>query len=213
MNFDCWFKLNCKIFGSWLYFNACLLYYRCVHLLFIATHDMICYMYVKLFYINEHNFYAWWNYCQKGRSNVKIFGFLEKQGEFLESCWDEHLFGSIENFFLLKRGRSFLFDFWARCVHLYEVCFLPPNIKTFLWICQCVHQGGDCKIKGVFDYYSVMNNWALEIIGFVIWNLFTKWFWRWLDLQVNRRFVILCGLVRPGSVCRSDRRVSRGQTS
>nr|ABA97191.2 retrotransposon protein, putative, Ty1-copia subclass [Oryza sativa Japonica Group] len=36
--------------------------------------------------------------------------------------------------------------------------------------------GGDCKIKGVFDYYSVMNNWALEIIGFVIWNLFTKWF-------------------------------------
>jgi hypothetical protein len=35
-----------------------------------------------------------------------------------------------------------------------------------------------CKIKGVFDYYSVMNNWALEIIGFVIWNLFTKWFWR-----------------------------------
>ncbi len=24
-----------------------------------------------------------------------------------------------------------------------------------------------CKIKGVFDYYSVMNNWALEIIGFV----------------------------------------------
>ena len=24
-----------------------------------------------------------------------------------------------------------------------------------------------CKIKGVLDYYSVMNNWALEIIGFV----------------------------------------------
>ena len=36
----------------------------------------------------------------------------------------------------------------------------------------------DCKIKGVFDCYSVMNNWVLEIIGFVIWNLFTKWFWR-----------------------------------
>jgi hypothetical protein len=54
--------------------------------------------------------------------------------------------------------------------------FIFPNTKTFLWICQCVHQGGDCKIKGVFDYYSVMNNWALEIIGFVIWNLFTKWF-------------------------------------
>ena len=95
---------------------------------------------------------------KRGRSNVKIFGFLEKQGEFLESCWEEHVFGSIGNFFLLKRGRSFLLDFWARCVHLYEVCFLPSNIKTFLWVCQCVHQGGDCKIKGVFDYYSVMNN-------------------------------------------------------
>jgi hypothetical protein len=56
--------------------------------------------------------------------------------------------------------------------------FIFPNTKTFLWICQCVHQGGDCKIKGVFDYYPVMNNWALEIIGFVICNLFTKWFWR-----------------------------------
>nr|ABF94855.1 hypothetical protein LOC_Os03g13440 [Oryza sativa Japonica Group] len=42
-----------------------------------------------------------------------------------------------------------------------------------------------CKIKGVFDYYSVMNNWTLEIIGFVIWNLFTKWFWRRLDSQVT----------------------------
>lgn len=139
----------------------------------------------------------------------KFLDFWRRKVNF-ESCWEEHVFGSIGNFFLLKRGRSFLLDFWARCVHLYEVCFLPllflffQTPKHFWWVCQCVHQGGDCKIKGVFDYYSVMNNWALEIIGFVIWNLFTKWFWRWLDLQVNRRFVILCD--------RSDRAVCAGQT-
>ena len=28
---------------------------------------------------------------KRGRSNVKIFGFLEKQGEFLRSCWEEHV--------------------------------------------------------------------------------------------------------------------------
>jgi hypothetical protein len=36
----------------------------------------------------------------------------------------------------------------------------------------------DVKSKVFFDYCFVMNNWALEIIGFDIWNLFTKWFWR-----------------------------------
>ena len=82
---------------------------------------------------------------KRGRSNMKIFS-------------------SIGNFFLLKRGRSFLLDFWARCVHLYEVCFLPllflffQTPKHFWWVCQCVHQGGDCKINLCFDYYSVMNN-------------------------------------------------------
>ena len=53
-----------------------------------------------------------------------------------------------------------------------------------------------CKIKSVFDYYSVMKNWH----------------WRLLDLQVNRRFIILYGPVRPGRCGRSDRRVLRGQT-
>ncbi len=167
MNFDCWFKLNCKNFGSWLYFNACLLCYRWLHLLFVATHDMICYMYVKLLYINAHNSYAWWNHCQKGekwcvlaKSKVKIFGVVEKM----------LFFGSIENFFLFKSERSLLLDFWARCVRLYEVCFLPllflffQTPKHFWWVCQCVHQGGDCKIKGVFNYYSVMNNWHRRLL-------------------------------------------------
>jgi hypothetical protein len=58
-----------------------------------------------------------------------------------------------------------------------------------------------------------MNNWALEIIGFVIWNLFSKWFWRLLDFTgESAGFIILCGPVRPGSGSRSDRRVIRGQT-
>jgi hypothetical protein len=34
------------------------------------------------------------------------------------------------------------------------------------------------KSNVFFYYYFLINNWALEIIGFVIWNLFTKWFWR-----------------------------------
>jgi hypothetical protein len=56
----------------------------------------------------------------------------------------------------------------------------------------------------------VMNNWALEIIGFVIWNLFTKWFWRWLEFTCDLQVLLFVGPVRPGSGCRSDRRVSRG---
>lgn len=128
MNFDCWFKLNCKIFGSWLYFNACLFYYRWVYLLSIATHDLICYMYAKLLNINEYNSYAWW----------KFLDILEKQDEFLKSCWEEHVFGSIENFFLLKRGRSFLSDFsstmctFVRSVLFTTFVFIFPNTKTFL---------------------------------------------------------------------------------
>ncbi len=68
------------------------------------------------------------------------------------------------------------------------------------------------KSKGVFDYYFVMNNWALEIIGFVIWNLFTKWFWIWLDFTRDRRIRHFMWPVRPSSGSRLDRRVMRGQT-
>ena len=64
---------------------------------------------------------------KRGRSNVKIFG---ETNDLRRAC-------RLGNFFLLKRGRSFLLAFWARCVRLYEVCFLPllffifPNTKTF----------------------------------------------------------------------------------
>ena len=64
---------------------------------------------------------------KRGRSNCENFcaNFWRSKVKFWRSCWEEHVFSSIGNFFLLKRGRSFLLDFWARCVHLYEVCFLP----------------------------------------------------------------------------------------
>ncbi len=110
----------------------------------------------------------------------KIFGVVEKS-IFFSSWW---------NFFLLKRGRSFLLDFLARCVHLYEVCFLPLLFlffqiqKHFWWVCQCVHQGGDCKIKGVFDYYSVNNcHWRLLVLLFGIYSrsgFGDDWIYRWI---------------------------------
>ena len=53
---------------------------------------------------------------------------------------------------------------------------------------------------------------ANEIIGFDIWRLLEKWFWRWLDLQVMNKDCWLSGPVRPGSGCRSDRRALSGQT-
>ena len=120
---------------------------------------------------------------KRGRSKVKIFG--------LRVVEKSMIFGSIENFFLLKRGRSFLLDFWARCVHLYEVCFLPLLFLFFQipkyffwWVCQCVHQGGDCKIKGVFDYYSVMNNWHRRLLV-LLFGIYSRsgfgddWIFRW----------------------------------
>ena len=71
-----------------------------------------------------------------------------------------------------------------------------------------------CKIKGVFDYYSVMNNrhWRLLVLLFGIY--FRSGFADdWIS-QVNLQdiAVILCGPVKPGMCCRSDRRVSRGLT-
>ncbi len=54
---------------------------------------------------------------------------------------------------------------------------------------------------------------TFEIIGFDIWRLLAKWFWRWLDLQVMNRCCWRFGPVRLGKGCRSDRRASSGQTS
>ncbi len=145
---------------------------------------------------------------KRGRSNE----FLKEEEFFLESFWEEHVFLFNWEFLYLQKWEKFSFGFQARCVRLYEVCFLPllflffQTPKHFWWVCQCVHQGGDCKIKGVFDYYSVINNWALEIIGFVIWNLFPKWFWRWLDSQVNIQVLLWF------YVDRSDWALVAGQT-
>ncbi len=66
-------------------------------------------------------------------------------------------------FFLFKSERSFLLNFWALRA-FYHFCFyFFQTIKHFWWVCQCVHQGGDCKINSVFDSYSVMNNWHLRL--------------------------------------------------
>ena len=114
------------------------------------------------------------------------------------------------NFFLLKRGRSFLLDFWAQCVRLYEVCFLPllflffQTPKYFWWVCQCVHQGGDCKVKvclilipwwtiSIWDYWF----WYLEIISEVVFG--DDWICMWWT------GIAYCRV-------RSDRVVVAGQT-
>jgi hypothetical protein len=201
MNFDCWFKLNCKIFGSWLYFNACLLYYRWVHLLFIATHDLICYMYAKLLKINKHNSYAWWNHCQKG----------EKRRVFENSMF----FDSRES------ERSFLLDFWARCVHLYKVCFLP----AFYHFCFYFS-----KQQNVFDGFAnvfikgEIVRWTCVLILIMWWTIgiCDYWFWyleiivevvlKMIDFHVMNRVAVLSGPVKPGRCCRSDRRYVNGQT-
>ncbi len=66
-----------------------------------------------------------------------------------------------------------------------------PNTKTFLWVCQCVHQGGDCKIKGVFDYYSVMNNWHQRLLVLLFGIYFRSGFRDDWNLQVIYRYCYL----------------------
>lgn len=126
-------------------------------------------------------------------------------------------FRSRGNFFLFKSEGSFLFDIEhgvhkVRFLLFTTFVFIFPNNKTFLWVCQCVHRGGDCKIKvffililwrtiDIWDYWF----WYLEIIA--------KWFWRWLDFQVmNREYCFVWSdqtgqvlPVRPTCIERSDR--------
>ena len=118
MNFDCWFKLNCKIFGSWLYLmHACyvidgFIFFLLQHMTWYAICILSSYTLINIIPMLDEII------VKRGRRDEfwkKIFGVVEKS-IFFSSWW---------NFFLLKRGRSFLLDFWARCVHLYEVCFLP----------------------------------------------------------------------------------------
>ena len=80
-------------------------------------------------------------------------------------------------------GELVMSELWL-CASMYEkagdiLSHYPKKVTILAWFGTVQAPSNYfCKIKGVFDYYSVINNWALEIIGFVIWNLFTKWFWR-----------------------------------
>jgi hypothetical protein len=71
-----------------------------------------------------------------------------------------------------------------------------------------------CKIKGVFDYYSVMNNWHRRLFVFLFRIYLRSGFGDDWILQVNLQdtAVIFCRPVRPGMCCWSDRRVLRGQS-
>jgi hypothetical protein len=148
---------------------------------------------------------------KRGRSNVFLKG---KQMSF----WEEHVFASIGNFFLFKSERSLL-DFRVWCIRLYEVCFLPllflffQITKQFWWVYQCVHQGEDCKIKGVFDYYSVMNNWHWRLLVLIfgiylqsgfgddwILQVICRYYWMWSG-QTGQVLPVW-----PACIARSDRR-------
>ncbi len=201
MNFDCWLKLNCTIFGSWLYFNACLICYRWVHLLFIATHDLIWYMYVKLLYINEYNSYAWWNHCQKEEKQCDFF--LLRRACFWFN-WEFLFFSKVrEIFFWIFEHNVYI---CTKCA-FYDFCFYFQTPKHFFWwVCQCVHQGGDCKIKGVFYYYSVTNNWHRRLLV-LIFEIYSRsgFVDDWIS-QVNLQDTVVI------SCDRSDRRYARSQT-
>ena len=103
-------------------------------------------------------------------SSIEII-FIVKRGRrevFQKSMF--FCFSDKGEFLSLQKWEKFSFRFWARRVLLYEVCFLLflflffQTTKHFWWVCQCVHQGGDCKIKGVFYYYSMTNNWHRRYI-------------------------------------------------
>ncbi len=132
-----------------------------------------------------------------------FFGFLVKWG----------------NFFLFKSERSFLLDFEHDVyVRTKCACFLPLRFyfskqqNIFWWVYQCVHQGGDCKIKVCFDYYSVMNNWRMRLLVLIFGDygqtgFGDDWFFRWWT-----GLLFLSGKVRPGNCCRSNQRYASGQT-
>ncbi|WP_407943278.1 hypothetical protein [Mangrovicoccus ximenensis] len=44
---------------------------------------------------------------------------------------------------------------------IFPMSLISLKKSTSAYICGCTF----CKIKGIFDYYFVINNWALEIIG------------------------------------------------
>ena len=80
------------------------------------------------------------------------------------------------NFFLSKSEKSFLKNILSTPMFFLPLLFLFfQTPKYFGWVCQCIHQGGDCKIKvclivilwwkiGIWDYWF----WYLEIIGEVV---------------------------------------------
>ena len=96
-----------------------------------------------------------------------------------------------------KEGRNATAEQKEACTRLADRTSLPEQhvkSKVLLFLLFCDEQ------------------LTLEIIGFVIWNLFAKWFWIWLDFTGDLQVQLFVGPVRPDMWCRSDRRVSRGQT-
>lgn len=93
-----------------------------------------------------------------------------------------HVFSCGETSFFSTqlRGNSFLFQSEGSFLalhafyHFFVFSFSKHQNNIFLWVCQCVHWGGDCKIKVCFDYYFIMNN------CFDIWIYFAKWFRRYV---------------------------------
>ena len=63
-----------------------------------------------------------------------------------------------------------------------------------------------CKIKCVFDYYYVMNNWHWRLLVLIFGIYLRSGFGdNWIS-HVIYRILLDLGPVRPGCVCRSDRR-------
>ena len=55
--------------------------------------------------------------------------------------------------------------------------------------------------------------WHPRLLVLIFGDYWRSAFWRWLNLQVMNKDCLLSGPVRPRNGCRSDQRVSSGQTS
>ena len=159
MNFYCIIDLNCKIFGWWLYSNACLLYnlWGIFFLLQHMTWPTICMMLSSWLLMNII---------------LMLDEIIVKRGEEIEKV---QVFQVKGNSFFSKGGEVFfwIFEHSDAFYHFLFLIFQTP--KHFWWVWQCVHQGGYCKIKvcliilwwwtiGIWDYWF----WYLEIIGKVV---------------------------------------------
>ena len=61
-----------------------------------------------------------------------------------------------------------------------------------------------CEIKGVFYYYSVMNNWHWRLLVLIFGIYLRSGFGDdWISQVINMYYWI-CGPVRPGMCCQSD---------